>query len=227
MVEKVGEFFTDFYNAGKNIVEGIKQGINDFIEDPLGSIGGLCTSMWERFTKFWDEHSPSRRSKWGAEMIVRGITKGINDYSHLAVDSVKGLNDTMWDQMQWVNGTIIDALNSDLNPTITPVLDLSEIQNGTNTINGMFGGVRSFALASANNAKFEANRLNQLNKLEMQSTNADVVAALGLLRGDVNNLNDSFANTQVVLDSGALVGATAKKMDSALGRIKVYKGRGI
>lgn len=226
MVDGVTGFWQDFYDAGANLVQGVIDGIGSLWDTAVNAFKGLGSTMWQKFTEFWDEHSPSRRSKWGAEMIVRGIVRGINDYSHLAVNSVKSLNDDMWDSMQWVNNTIVDALNSDLDPTITPVLDLSNIQNGAGAINGMFGST-SFSLASANEAALENQRLAALNKIEAATTNADVVAALGLLRGDVNSLNDAFSNTQVVLDSGALVGATARKMDNALGKINTYRRRGI
>ena len=233
MVDKVTGFWQSFHDAGANLIQGIIDGVGSLWNDAVGALGRLGSSMWRKFTSFWQEKSPSRRAKWGAEMIVRGLVKGISDYGYLASREVSNMSEDMWNSLDFVGSAVADALNSDVNPTITPVLDLSKIQNGTNAINGMLGGVNSlfgttsFALASANGARFEASRLAALDKLETASTNADVVAALGLLRGDVNNLNESFANTKVVLDSGALVGATVKKMDNALGRINVYKGRGI
>ena len=178
-----------------------------------------------------EEKSPSKAMFQVGEYADQGLINGMlflkdavgdsaYDVATNAVDSLSAvLND--------VSGIINSNLDFDASPTITPVLDLSNIQNGTNSINGMFANMRSFSLAATNGATFEANRLAQLNRIEATTTNADVVAALGLLRGDVNNLNESFLGTQVVLDSGALVGATARQMDNALGRIKVYKGRGI
>jgi hypothetical protein len=172
--------------------------------------------------------SPSKVAIQNGKFYDQGLALGVIGNSSIVENAGRKTADSLLNTMRSIIGSIGDAINSDmdLNPTITPVLDLSEIQNGTNSLNGMFGN-RSFSLASANGIRFEANRLEAMNKLETATTNADVVAALGLLRGDVNSLNDAFSNTQVVLDSGALVGATARKMDNALGRIKVYKGRGI
>ena len=171
--------------------------------------------------------SPSKVGARVGKFWDLGIAGGIRSYATAISNSAIEVSGTVIDSMRNALETAYEYINSneDYNPTITPVLDLSNIQNGANELNGMFGLNRTVGLASINNATFEANRLAA--RSQIASTNADVVAALGLLRGDVNNLNDSFLGTQVVLDSGALVGATARQMDNALGRIKVYKGRGI
>lgn len=176
------------------------------------------------------ERSPSRAffeiGEYGDEGFINGLLSMKDDVGITAKGLGEHTVDSLAGTLNHVSDLIMTNLDDSINPRITPVLDLSNIQNGANAINGLFG-LRSMQLATANGAQFEAARLSKLNAIEATTTNADVVAALGLLRGDVNNLNDSFSNTAVVLDSGALVGATAKQMDNALGRFKVLKGRGI
>ena len=215
--------------SGGYYVSGIDKGIRGG-ERTLYNSGWFAADTVDKGYKARSQtKSPSRVAIKNGKFWDMGLALGIVRNSGIVENAGKKSAQTVMDTMRNIVGNISDAINGDmdLNPTITPVLDLSNIQNGTNAINGMFANTRSFALASANGAQFEANRLAQINRIEATSTNADVVAALGLLRGDVNNLNDSFLNTQVVLDSGALVGATARQMDNALGRINVYKGRGI
>lgn len=174
------------------------------------------------------EKSPSKVMFKVGSFATQGLINGMDSLKGDTEDTAFSVGKSATDAMSSVMSNLSTILNSDmdLNPTITPVLDLSEIQNGTNSLNGMFGN-RSFSLASANGIRFEANRLEAMNKLETASTNADVVAALGLLRGDVNNLNDSMGGLQVVMDSGQLVGAISRPMDNALGRQNMYKKRGI
>lgn len=197
----------------------------EYIAENAGRVSGRAMNRGykaETLTK-----SPSRVAMQMGKFWDMGLAKGTVDNLSIVSNGAKKAGNAMIDTMRSIVdqiGSVID--DEDLNPTITPVLDLSNIQNGTNSLNSLFGS-RTLSLAAANGAQFDANRLAALNALEMNSKNSDVVAALGLLRGDVNALNDSFANTQVVLDSGALVGATAQQMDNALGRFKVYKGRGI
>lgn len=174
------------------------------------------------------EKSPSKVMFKVGSFATQGLINGIDSLKGDTEDTAFSVGKSAADAMSSVMSNLSTILNSDmdLNPTITPVLDLSEIQNGTNSLNGMFGN-RSLSLASANGIRFEANRLEAMNKLETATTNADVVAALGLLRGDVNNLNDSMGGLQVVMDSGQLVGAISRPMDNALGRQNMYKKRGI
>lgn len=215
-------------DVGKYSMLGVADGMRETAGEVAKATSEVASSIPAWMKKLLGIESPSKVGMEIGRFWDLGLARGmINNISSI-IGGSHTVSQTMIDSMRNAVRTAYDLMSDtgDLNPTITPVLDLSEIQNGTSMLNGMFGN-RSFALAASNGIRFEANRLDALNKLETQSTNADVVAALGLLRGDVNNLNDSFANTQVVLDSGALVGATAKQMDNALGRIKVYKGRGI
>ena len=223
------DLYKMIFGNGENYGNGFTNGILDK-EDEAEQAGytiGKAAVRGNR--KALEEKSPSKVMFKVGNFATQGLINGLLSLKGETEDAAYSVGESSADALSSAMRNLSTILNSemDVNPTITPVLDLSKIQNGANTLNGMLGGTRSFALAASNGIQFEASRLEAINKLETQSTNADVVAALSLLRGDVNNLNDSFANTQVVLDSGALVGATAKQMDNALGRIKVYKGRGI
>lgn len=172
--------------------------------------------------------SPSKVAMQNGKFWDQGLALGIIGNASLISSAGEKSANTLMDTMRGVLDSITSVINdeTELNPTITPVLDLSEIQNGTSLLNGMLGN-RSYNLATSSGMTFEANRLEALNRLETNSTNADVVAALGLLRGDVNNLNTAMNGMQVVMDSGQLVGAIAQPMDNALGRRNTYRGRGI
>lgn len=223
------ELLEQMFGNGINYGTGFNNGMLDKEDEAEAAGYAIGKAAVRGNRKALEEQSPSKVMFKVGNFATQGLINGLLSLKGETEDAAYSVGESSADALSSAMRNLSTILNSemDVNPTITPVLDLSKIQNGTNTLNGMLGGTRSFALAASNGIQFEANRLEALNKLETQSTNADVVAALGLLRGDVNNLNDSFANTQVVLDSGALVGATAKQMDNALGRIKVYKGRGI
>ena len=222
---------TEMTTVGKYGGQGINNGLNEYKATVYNTGYAIGRAAVKGARKGLDEKSPSKAMFQVGKFADQGLINGMIFLKEAVGDSAyevaTGAVDTISAVLNDVSSIIDGSLDFDSSPTITPVLDLSNIQNGTNAIDGMLSGTRSFAFATANSAQFEANRLAQMNKIQATTTNADVVAALGLLRGDVNNLNESFLGTQVVLDSGALVGATARQMDNALGRIKVYKGRGI
>lgn len=214
--------------SGGYYVSGIDKGIRAGDRTLFNAGWHAADKLDEGYRARTLTESPSKVAIQNGKFYDQGLALGVIGNSNIVENAGRKTADSLLNTMRSIIGSIGDAINSDmdLNPTITPVLDLSEIQNGTNSLNGMFGN-RSFSLASANGIRFEANRLEAMNKLETATTNADVVAALGLLRGDVNNLNDSMGGLQVVMDSGQLVGAISRPMDNALGRQNMYKKRGI
>jgi hypothetical protein len=56
---------------------------------------------------------------------------------------------------------------------------------------------------------------------------ARVVASIATLDARLDALAAAISSIQIRMDSGALVGAIAGPMDSALGKRAVYAGRGI
>ena len=59
------------------------------------------------------------------------------------------------------------------------------------------------------------------------SSNGKLSDAIDGLRNDFNNLVDTVSQMQVVMDSGALVGAISPGMDRSLGVASVMKRRGV
>lgn len=197
-------------------------------------IGRLFMQAYDKET---DTNSPSREMAWRGDMAIDGFVGQIYN----RVDSVKTAAMTI--ALALVD-TMSAGLNSnlDVTPAITPVFDTSYLNTGTNTFSSYFGGrtlsvgVGDLATATADLSTslaskafdgFNQNKIENLARAEILNSNSDVVAAIGGLNDRIGGLEEAFSNTAVVLDSGALVGATAKQMDNALGRFKVLKGRGI
>ena len=90
--------------------------------------------------------------------------------------------------------SILDSLNSDIDaqPTIRPVIDLTDVQTGANALNGMFNGVQTIGVRSNLNAINSA-----INAKLQNGSNDDVISAIDKLRdsletnrGDVYNFGD-------------------------------------
>lgn len=168
--------------------------------------------------------SPSREAAWRGLMIVTGLVKGAMDN----IGQVETAGASLASRMLGSVSSVLESTGN-MSPTITPVLSMGNVASNLGTLNGLFGqAALSAALASDAFTGFSQNQeIKQAQIENFNMNNVDVVSQLQQLRGDVNNLNESFLGTQVVLDSGALVGATARQMDNALGRINTYRGRGI
>ena len=103
-------------------------------------------------------------------------------------------------------------------PTIRPVLDASSIGRSAGSINSMFRN-QNVSLSG-----FSGQLAADIGQLD--SRNSDVVEELRALREEMSIMGEEISNMQVVMDTGALVGATAGPMDKALGQRAVRFGRG-
>ena len=121
-----------------------------------------------------------------------------------------------------------EALTDDVDaPVITPILDLSEIQDGSRQLNNMLSRNTAFS-AGRSFGNLQNEQWNSQNALlNATMDNTDVVSAIGTLNEEVATLKDVMTNLQVVLDTGTMVGAMTPAIDQQLGMRQVLAGRGI
>ena len=215
-------------NAGDNYVEGAIEAIQSKNSTLDKTALDSAESVVDTYTDSWDEHSPSRRMFKMGVYFVQGLINGMRSLNEslfstsddLAVTTVDTISDTLM--------KVSDVFGSDLDvdPTIRPVIDLSNVTDGVNAINGMFGSTRTLGLTGKINRDTNM-ALSQKIQNGLNVNNSDVVGELGKLRGDINALNDNVGRMQVVMDTGALVGQIARPIDKTFGRQAMYKGRGI
>lgn len=126
-----------------------------------------------------------------------------------------------------VDGSIFD--NIDPNPTIRPVMDLTNIQNGVSAINGMFNpnNMQAIGLFRGMNTSRGINQLNlDGGRITGSITDKNIVSQLEGLQTKIEELGEAVTNMKLVLDTGALVGGTSVKMDNELGTLAMRRGRG-
>ena len=117
----------------------------------------------------------------------------------------------------------------DPEPTIRPVLDLSDVSNGFQTIDGLFntermiGGSFFNGLSSLRNTRAMSYDQGKINN---KNDNQEIVSELRQLSKQFDELSSAVANMQVVLDTGVLVGQTSAQMDTQLGTLASRRGRG-
>ena len=116
-------------------------------------------------------------------------------------------------------------LNREITPRIAPVVSYAGIgpMNGYQRFDTSGGYSRSM-ISSINALKDQ--KMNNIVTNKVKVDNTEVVSAITDLRKDVNGLKDSMSNLQVVMDTGATVGALAPGIDRELGKKNIMTGRG-
>lgn len=224
--DEIGEFFNNliqgFIDVGKNIVNGLIEGIKSAWNAFTDFIGELFGGVVDFVKGIFGINSPSTEFIKIGSYIDEGFAKGIRDSASAVTSSMDDMTSSAMDSALRVSEMMRDTLaNTDGFATeITPVVDFSTPKDTSNWYSSNAAGygkddawgTRSSALASEVTVQ-----KNQNGKEPVDSTRADVVAAIDALSNRVVMMGQSIENMQVVLDSKKLVGGISGQMDSALG----------
>lgn len=179
-------------------------------------------------------NSPSKKTMEIAKYLDEGLAIGFNK-SHGAEDALQNkalglmhIFGTVGDQASKMeiptDGLLSAFTDADKSPVITPLLDLSHVQQGFSSLDSMFAANRSLQLAG------EASYLNDAGKtlnLEIQNGNRNGTNSnINALGTKLDRLGEAILNRQIVLDSGELVGGLVNPMDRTLGVRAIRAQRG-
>lgn len=219
----------EFKEIGKNIIQGIVDGLQWMWDNSLaGKITSIAGDMLSGFKSVLGIESPSKAFANAAKFIPAGIVSGIEKTEGQAFNSVESMSNGLLSAFGDPFSQIMHdfELYGDMNPTITPVLDLSSVRANAGQINGMFAN-QSLRLASINGRlNADAIKLREAQIQNSSYNDGNVLANIAGLRSDINTLGDRMEGMQIVMDTGALVGATVGSMDNALGQRAQRQRRG-
>lgn len=186
IISTIGEYGWKFYDAGTNLVTGFCSGITQHIFMAKLVAGAMARSAANAAAKELDENSPSKVGYEIGDFFGIAFVNAIGDYatkaysagSDMASSAKAGLSNTI--------SKIKDAVDSDIdvNPTIRPVLDLTNIKDGANAINGMLG--LNPSIGTITNAGIINSMMNSKNQ---NGVNGDIISAINKLRDDLNNIS--------------------------------------
>ncbi len=219
----------DFTKAGKNILNGLKDGIEDSetFQTLKTATENVFGKVKDCIAGIFDEHSPSRVTYRFGQYVVIGFANGIRAAGGEAINAAdefgEGTLDSMRNAVSSITNLIENGMDSD--PTIRPVLDLSNVSAGVNDLNSMINSDRSIALAAS--ASYGANSVFSRNQNGLIVNNRDVVRSISDLRSDMHEMANAIRELQIVMDTGTLVGSIVEPMDQAFGRLRVRNERGI
>lgn len=79
LVDTIKNLPAKFLDYGKNIVQGLIDGINKGIENAKKTVGGLAKAIIDKFTTETEIHSPSKLFELFGGYIVQGLANGITE----------------------------------------------------------------------------------------------------------------------------------------------------
>lgn len=143
--------YNDFVSAGKYVVTGFVNGINNSTKTLSKASIKLANTTRDAIKKALDINSPSRVMYGLGKYTGQGFINALLDYCDVAGKAGYDMAESAKDGLNNAISTIQDFIDGKISnqPTIRPVLDLSDIESGARQINGMFSARQAVALASS------------------------------------------------------------------------------
>ena len=199
----------DFYDAGKNLVKGFARGIseNSFIAEIKAA--AMADSAYEAAKEALDINSPSKIFRKLGFSIPEGLAMGIDKLGYVVGNSIISMTDSAIRGTKNAISRIASIVTSDIDaqPTIRPVLDLSDIKSGANAIRNMLNG-RTMSVATRN-----VGTINSTMRYNQNGTNSDVISAIeDLGRRLGNGYGNTYNINGITYDDGSEVSNAIKTL---------------
>lgn len=200
-VSKLKDCYYKFYKAGVHVVRGFANGISDTTFLAKAKAIKMANAASDAAQKALDEHSPSKVFYKIGAFAGQGMVNALDDYSSKAYKSSYSVGDSARKGLANAINKISAVVDSDmeLQPTIRPVMDLTEVQTGASMVSSMFNDRISVG-ATAN-----LNAINASMSERIQNGgNADVVSAIGKLSKQLSNIGGNTYNVNgITYDDGS------------------------
>lgn len=219
-----------FTDIGKNIAFGIRDGIAQGHDEVVQKVIDMVTAARDAAQKTADENSPSKVFKQIGAYISQGLALGIRedtkDPVNASKDMVKNIIDSTDGALSNLSWLLANGV--DTNPTITPVLDLSNVQKGMSDLNGQFGNRKMGLDVSGVAARAGVSAWNLSAHPETIQNGTDlsgVYDRMTTLGNQIVEMGNQIQKMKVVLDTGVLVGGVTDGVDANIGRKTFYATR--
>lgn len=258
--DKIGDFFSGFFDwlgnafshlwdwisngfkglvdVGGNLISGLWQGITGAAGAVWNGICDFGSSIVNGFCDFFGIHSPSRVMAGIGEYLSLGLAQGITDETDSVVQGVQDVSDTALSTMMDLAQRVGDIASDDFEyePSIQPVVDMSDVQNGVDWLNDTLFQNGTVALNAERTAGLAANvvrraevtkaQQEEANKADQKANpNADIVSSVEALGEHIDSIARAVANMKVQMNGRKLVGEIINDMDEGLGKINRRNNR--
>lgn len=219
----------DFQIVGQNISNGIAAGIAQATGVVEAAARAVVRAAVNAANAEADSHSPSRVFMTVGGFMGQGLALGFSDQQGMVENAATGVTNSAIESAQTAMATFASLMSQDIdaNPTITPVLDLSNVTAGSALINGLLTGEKDMSLNGAG-SEYSARTIPRSDRLVNEVRGNDysgIYASIQSLGARIDAMGDKISNLQIVLDSGAVAGAVTDGVNRNLGRKTTFNRR--
>lgn len=181
-----------FYDSGMYVALGYANGIKNNAYVAVNAAIKMATDAINAVKAAAGEGSPAKQYITRGMYVAQGYSVGIDKYAYLAEDSAENMARNSMDSLSAAVSESMAYFSDDLDlsPTITPVVDLTDVKNGVGQISTLFDNGPSLGV-TASIRDISRNGSNR------QNDNSDVVAAVNRLNKKLDNVGGTTNYTTI------------------------------
>lgn len=204
----VKDFGKKMFNIGKDLIQGLLNGI----KSAWNAIAKFFEKAWngivDGFKSFFGIHSPSRLFMQYGEYLDEGLAIGLEKETSTIDKAMTKVAGAVTDGIEKtdLNDAISEVFDSvtdniDAEPTIRPVMDLSEIQNGATRLSSLMNGLSDYQVdGSVNLANRTRNEVSRNRTANMTAVNPASATPAGETTTVSNVFNITGSNAKDIAD---------------------------
>ena len=198
----------EFISMGSNLINGLKTGIQNAAYSVVSAAKGVVSDAISAAKNQLGIHSPSKVFADIGKYTDEGFIQGLKSYSSKVADASEDVGKSAIIGISRAISEITDALNSDMDmePTIRPVLDLTDVQAGKKSLYNMFSdglnvaGTNRLVYSMSNEIKSDSSTLDYLIDALSNKTKAEnqsVLSFEGMFKGAEFNVRSDSDITKI------------------------------
>ena len=184
-------YYGSFYSAGIYLGSGLVIGIQSMRSAAYSAGYALGQAAAQGEKDGQKSQSPSKLTIQAGKWLGEGLVIGMEKMGRTVYKAGYGLGDGATNSISEAISRVGQLLDSDIDvqPTISPVIDLTNVKYGVNAINGMLDTSQSIGvMANFRSINAMMNRRNQNGEM------AEVVSSINKLRKDLSNVGNTYNN---------------------------------
>lgn len=204
-------FYGSFHESGSYVAVGLINGLNSQYHAVYEAGYRLGQAAIEGERAGQQSHSPSKLAEQSGVWLGEGLIIGIDSMGQKVSRAGESLGENVTGSLSSVISKASDLfeLSMGAEPTITPVVDLTNVKAASDSMNGMFS---NFSIGA--NANLKA--VNVMMSNRGQNGNSDVVTAINKLGKKLTNMGNTYNIGGVTYDESSDVGMAIQTLTRAV-----------
>lgn len=201
--------YQSFYSAGSYLVSGFASGISANTFKAEAKARAMANAAEKAAKEALDINSPSKVFRALGYSVPEGFAMGIDRMIGLVTGSSGAMADTAINSVSSAISKVADYVNTgiDAQPTIRPVLDLSDVRSQAGSISGLFSMRPSVGVLS------NVGAISSMMNSRQNGTTDDVISAIDGLRKSLGNASgDSYNINGITYDDGSNVSEAVRTL---------------